>query len=379
MAHQDDKPLPRLFATAARGTEAALRDELRELKFREVRADRGGVHFGGELFEGARACLWLRTALRVLYRLNDFDAPDGGALYEGVRAIDWTPYLTARHTLAVRAVCRDSRLTHSQFIAQKTKDAIVDQIRALQSARPSVDLTDPDVTLFVHLVHDRATVYLDLSGESLHRRGYRTGKRTAPLKENLAAAIVRLSGWDRARPLLDPMCGAGTIPIEAALWARRIAPGLARGRFGFERWACHDAEAAQKTRELREAARGEARREGPEIEGCDVDPEGLLAAEANARAAGVTIAWQRRSVSDLRPKPEGGVIALNPPYGERVLASPDLYRQMAQALERMKGYRIALLAGTPAIGRALRLRPEASRIVYNGAIECRLLVYDLPR
>jgi putative N6-adenine-specific DNA methylase len=379
MIHQEEKPLPRLFATAARGTEAALRDELRELKFREVRADRGGVHFAGELDEGARACLWLRTALRVLYRLATFDAPDGGALYEGVRSIDWTPYLTARHTLAVRAVCRDSRLTHSQFIAQKTKDAIVDQIREVRSARPSVDLTDPDLTLFVHLVRDNATVYLDLSGESLHRRGYRTGKRAAPLKENLAAAIVRLSGWDRARPLLDPMCGAGTIPIEAALWARRIAPGLSRERFGFERWACHDAAAARETRALREAARAEARREGPEIEGSDVDPAALVAAEANAQAAGVTIAWQRRSVSDLRPKPEGGVIVTNPPYGERVLASSDLYQEMAQALSRMKGYRIALLAGTPAITRPLRLRPEASRVVYNGDIECRLLIYDLPR
>jgi 23S rRNA G2445 N2-methylase RlmL len=379
MADPNEKPAPRLFATAARGTEGALRDELRELKFRGVRADRGGVHFAGELEEGARACVWLRTALRVLYRLDVFDAPDGLALYDGVRAIDWAPYLTARHTLAVRAVCRDSQLTHSQFIAQKTKDAIVDQIRDRMSARPSVDLTDPDVTLFVHIVRDRATVYLDLSGESLHRRGYRTDQMTAPLKENLAAAIVRLSGWDRARPLLDPMCGAGTIPIEAALWARRIAPGLSRERFGFERWACHDAEAARQVEAIREAARAEARRDGPEIAGSDVDPGALRAAEANARAAGVTIAWQQRTVSSLGPAPPGGVIVTNPPYGERIEASSELYREMAQAFSRMKGYRIAVLAGTPAIVRPIRWRPEASLVVYNGDIECRLLTYEVPR
>jgi 23S rRNA G2445 N2-methylase RlmL len=379
MVDPPEKPAPRLFATAAQGTEGALRDELRELKFRGVRADRGGVHFAGELDEGARACVWLRTALRVLYRLDAFDAPDAAALYDGVRAIDWTPYFTARHTLAVRAFCRASQLTHSQFVAQKTKDAIVDQIRDRTSARPSVDLADPDVTLFIHIVRDWVTVYLDLSGESLHRRGYRTDQMTAPLKENLAAAIVRLSGWDRARPLLDPMCGAGTIPIEAALWARRIAPGLSRGRFGFERWACHDAEAARQTDAVREAARAEARRDGPEIVGSDVDPGALLAAEANARAAGVTIAWKRQAVSALRPTPAGGVIVTNPPYGERIAASDELYREMAQAFSRMKGYRIAILAGTPAIVRPIRWRPEGSLIVYNGDIECRLLTYEVGR
>jgi putative N6-adenine-specific DNA methylase len=329
--------------------------------------------------EGARACLWLRTALRVLYRLSAFDAPDGGALYEGVRAIDWTPYLTAQHTLAVRAVCRDSHLTHSQFIAQKTKDAIVDQIRDLTSARPSVDLEDPDVTLFVHLVRNRATVYLDLSGESLHRRGYRASTPDAPLKESLAAAIVRLSGWDRKSPLIDPMCGSGTISIEAALWARQIAPGLSRLRFGFERWACHDAEAARRTAELREAARAEARAEGPVIAGADIDPKALIAAEANARAAGVTIALQKRNVADLAPEWPAGVIVTNPPYGERVAACHELYGSMAQAFLRMKGYRLAILAGTPAIVRPIRWRPEVSLIVYNGDIECRLLIYGVPR
>ena len=372
----NDRPL---FATAARGTEGALRDELRELGFRSVRADRGGVHFAGEPeVEGARACLWLRTALRVLFFRATFDAPDGASLYDGVRALDWAPYLSARHTLAVRAVCRDSQLTHSQFIAQKTKDAIVDQLRDRTGARPSVDLEDPDVTLFVHVVRDRATVYLDVSGESLHRRGYRSGTHDAPLKENLAAAVVRLSGWDRESQLIDPMCGSGTIPIEAALWARRIAPGLSRPRFGIERWACHGEREARGLADLRAAARAAALPAGPEIIGADVDPGALLLAEANARAAGVSITLRRRSISELTREAERGFVVVNPPYGERVAASEALYRSMAQALARLRGYQVAILAGTPAMVRPIRWRAESAVAVYNGDIECRLLVFRVP-
>jgi putative N6-adenine-specific DNA methylase len=230
----------RFFATAAKGTEPALRDELRELRLPRVRADRGGVHFEGALEDAARACLWSRVALRVLLEAHTFDAPSGDALYEGVRSIDWTAWLTARTTLAVRATCRSSTLTHSQFVAQRTKDAVVDQLRDRLGARPSVDKEDPDVLLAVHVARDRATLYLDVGGASLHKRGWRARSGEAPLRETLAAAVVRLSGWDRESTLVDPMCGAGTIAIEAAAWAGRVAPGLGRAQFGVERWARHD-------------------------------------------------------------------------------------------------------------------------------------------
>lgn len=370
------EPEPRLFATAARGTEGALRDELRELGFRGVRADRGGVHFAGGLAEGARACLELRTALRVLFRLDVFEAPTGEALYEGIAGIDWRPYLTPRHTLAVRATCRDSALTHSQFIAQKTKDAIVDQLRDLVGARPSVDLADPDLTLFLHLVRDQATVYLDLAGESLHRRGFRARVGEAPLKESLAAAILRLSGWDRASPLVDPMCGSGTIPIEAALWARNIAPGLGRERFGLERWACHDETARRGMVELRAAARAKIRQDGPEIQGSDVDPAVLSSAVESAHKAGVKVAFERRSIAALVPRGPAGALVTNPPYGERLASSEELYRSIDAALARMLGFRIAVLAGSPAIMRAIRRGPRSAQTVYNGDLECRLLIYD---
>ncbi len=164
----------RFFATAAKGTEPALRDELRELRLPRVRADRGGVHFEGDLPDAARACLWSRVALRVLLEVHTFDAPSGEALYEGVRSVDWATWMTARTTLAVRATCRSSRLTHSQFVAQKTKDAVVDRLRDRFGARPSVDREDPDVLLAVHLARDRATLYLDVGGASLHERGWRS-------------------------------------------------------------------------------------------------------------------------------------------------------------------------------------------------------------
>ncbi|MFT3767464.1 MAG: THUMP domain-containing protein [Minicystis sp.] len=378
MAEPSDRPEHILFATAARGTEGAVRDELRELGFRGVRADRGGVHFGRSLDEGFRAALEMRTALRVLMRLATFDAPDEGALYEGVSAIDWRPYLTARHTMAVRAFCRNSRLTHSQFIAQKTKDAVVDQLRARLGARPSVDLDDPDVTLFVHLVNDQATVYLDLSGSSLHRRGWRARALDAPLKESLAAAILRLSGWDRERPLVDPMCGSGTIPIEAALWARQIAPGLARDRFGFERWACHDEAAAKRMTELREQARAKIKSEQPHIVGSDVDLGALSIARENAAAAGVNVTFRRASVRDLGPTKPPGVVVTNPPYGERLEVPEEVYLDLGRAIGRLAGHRVSILAGAPSIVQHVRVRPSKSLVVYNGDIECRLITYDVP-
>ena len=371
-----DSELP-FFATAAKGTEGALRDELRELKFRPVRADRGGVHFGGGRREAMRACLELRTAMRVLARVSTFPAPDGDALYEGVSDIDWTLHVTASHTLAVRASCRSSALTHTQFIAQRTKDAVVDQLRDRTGARPSVDREDPDLQLFVHLVKDVATVYLDLSGESLHRRGYRFDRGEAPLKETLAAAMLRLGGWDRERPLVDPMCGAGTIAIEAAMWAEDFAPGLLRERFGFERWASHDEEMKRGIADLRAAARARVRPHPMLIEASDVDIQSLRDVQENAKRAGVTVTVRRRDVRDLEATSPPGHVVTNPPYDERIEAAPDLHRVMGRAFARLSGHRITVLAGTPAIMHAIPMRPEKSLVVWNGDIECRLLNYSV--
>jgi 23S rRNA G2445 N2-methylase RlmL len=195
----------------------------------------------------------------------------------------------------------------------------------------------------------------------------------------LAAAILQLSGWDRQGPFVDPLCGSGTIAIEAALWARSIAPGLARDRFGFERWACHDEAAARRVAELREQVRAKIVAGGPPIRGSDVDLDALTTARENARAAGVSVEWRRASVRDLAPVGSPGVIVTNPPYGERLPAPDALYQDMARAFDRMRGWRVAILAGAPAIERAMRAvrgRADRALTVFNGDIECRLLVYE---
>lgn len=369
----------RFFATAAKGTEPALRDELRELRLRAVRADRGGVHFEGDMGDAARACLWSRVAVRVLVEVASYEAREGRALYDGARAVDWSAWLTPRTTLAVRANCRSSELTHSQFVAQKTKDAVVDALRDRFGERPSVDRDDPDALLAVHVARDRATLYLDVGGASLHERGWRARAGAAPLRETLAAAVLRLSGWDRERPLVDPMCGAGTLAIEAAAWARRMAPGLSRRRFGFERWASHDDAERRRMASLREEARAAARNagDGPTVFASDVNARSVELTRDNARSAGVELVVQRRDVRDLAPLEPAGFVVSNPPYGERLAADDALYEDLARALHGMHGHTAALLAGTPAIGRAMRREPDRWWILFNGPIECRLLVYTL--
>jgi 23S rRNA G2445 N2-methylase RlmL len=371
----------RFFATAAKGTEPALRDELRELRVRGVRADRGGVHFEGQLGDAARVCLWSRVVARVLLEVASFEARDGDALYDGVRTADWTQWMTPRTTLAVRATCRSGRLTHSQFIAQKTKDAIVDTLRDRVGARPSVDRDDPDVGVAIHIARDRATVYLDVGGASLHERGWRARGGAAPLRENLAAAVIRLSGWDRKQPLLDPMCGAGTLAIEAATLARCIAPGLARARFGFERWADHDDSARAAMREQRQHAR-DARlpdaRDAPTVRASDIDENALERTRENARDAGVDVVVERRDARTLSPLAAPGTVVTNPPYGERLEADRDLFDGLARSFRGLHGHAVALLAGTPAIGRAMGRDPDRWWTLYNGPIECRLLVYAIP-
>jgi 23S rRNA G2445 N2-methylase RlmL len=378
MSDKSRRLQPRFFATAAKGTEPLLRDELSELGLLRVRADRGGVHFGAEPADAYRACLWSRIAQRVLEPLAEFECPDEDALYAGVRTIDWQRVLDAERTLAVRAACRSSRLTHTQYIAQRTKDAVVDQLRERLGARPSVDRVMPDVQLFVHLVKDRATVYLDYSGDSLHEHGFRTQQGTAPIKETLAAALVRYSGWDRASPLVDPMCGSGTLLLEAGLWAAQRAPGLARDSFGFERWADFDASAARAMKELREEAQSLARPLELSLIGSDTDAQVLEAARANAAQAGLRVNLRLAPLSSAAPSADRGGFLVNPPYGERLSRDAELGSQLAAALRRFENYQRGLIVPR---GFELPLRADRFLLVYNGAIECELRRYDaaLPR
>jgi len=373
-----------LFATAPKGTEGALRDELRAHRFRRVRADRGGVHFEGDLVEGARACLHSRVAMRVQLELGRFAARGEEALYEGVRSLDWAPWITARHTLAVSATCRSSALTHSHYIALKTKDAVVDLVREREGARPDVDTRRPDVSVIVRLVNDEATVYLDLSGEPLHRRGYRAVMRDAVMKENLAAAAILLSGWTPEQPFLDPLCGGGTFPIEAAMIARRIPPGLKRA-FAVERSPAWDEAARRAWREVREEARAAVLPASPApISGSDGAADAVAAATENVRAAGLADTVRLR-VADARVLAQefpGTWLFGDPPYAERTAVKPlqlmGFYRQLGEALAAMKGATGVFVSGNDLFQKNFGLKPDMEHSLWNGDIPCKLLRYRVP-
>ncbi len=366
------------LATSIPGTERVLCDELLELGFSGVRFNRGAIPFRGTWREGWRACLVSRIAQRIRVLLHRFPAPDEEALYAGVRAVDWRPFLSWRQTLSVGAVCRASSIRHSGFAALKVKDAIVDQIRGDGGKRPSVSREDPDVRVYLYLLKDRASIYLDLSGESLHRRGYRMETGEAPLRETLAAAILRLSEWDRTAPLVDPLCGSGTIAIEAALWASGRPPGLSRDRFGFERWANFGDKEERMMRELRGELRGGGSGKIPRILASDLDENVLKAGRANARRAGVRISFKHRSVFDLQGDGTRKFLVTNPPYGVRLGTGPDFCRRVGSVFSRLHGWRVCLLAGSPDYERSISLRPHRKIPLPNGDLKCDFLTYEIP-
>jgi 23S rRNA G2445 N2-methylase RlmL len=373
------------FVTCARGTEGALRRELADMRIAGAKGERGGVSFEGPLEMGMRACLHSRVAVRVLAELGSFDAPDADSLYAGTRALPWRDWLTAKSTFAVHASVRDTpELMHSGFVALKTKDAVADALRDAYGARPDVDAKSPDVSIVVHLAAAKASVFLNLAGEALHRRGYRVAMVDAPLKETLAASVLLLGGARGDAPFIDPMGGSGTLAIEHALAARGIAPGLRR-RFGFERWPTLPSEARLAWERLRaeaeQVAEDALRQTFPQPIVCaDTDEKALTAARQNAAAAFVddAIAFERADVATLERRWPVATLATNPPYGER-LKPADLeatYRAMGRAFERLAGWRVIVLSGNRATERAIRRKPAVSHRLWNGAIEARLLRYD---
>lgn len=367
------------FANAIPGTEGVLCEELRDLGFASVRLNRGGIPFRGTLHEGFRACLASRIAQRIQLLMGRFPAPQKDALYAGVRQLEWERYLTPAQTLTVKAVCRGSVLTHSGFVGLTVKDAIVDRIRAHHGSRPSIDREDADIRVFLHLANNKATVYLDLSGEPLHRRGYRTATGDAPLRETLAAALLRMAAWDRKTTLIDPLCGSGTLAIEAAMWAGNLAPGLSRSRFGFERWACFSAQDAICLRELCGRLRASVAPPAVRILATDCDPDVLHMAKKNARCAGVKLAMRQQDVlKDFQPPSARALVITNPPYGVRLDKDPLFARKLMAVFSRCHGCRVAVLAGHPDFEREMSLRTVKRIPLKNGNLDCTFLIYDIP-
>ncbi|MDA8414244.1 MAG: THUMP domain-containing protein [Desulfobacteraceae bacterium] len=368
------------FAAVPRGAEEIAAAELQALGISGTQVGRGGVAFVTDRAGIYRANLWLRTASRVLLQLAVFPCATPAELYGGVHAIDWTELITPEMTLAVDCSLRDSALTHSGFVALKTKDAIVDRIREACGSRPNVDTASPDVRINVHLHRNVCTVSLDSSGDPLDRRGYRLEHNEAPLRETLAAAVVALTGWDGSMPLADPMCGSGTIPIEAALVAGRVAPGLQRA-FGFQRWLDFDAEIWERL--LKEADSGIRKLPVGLITGYDQDSRALKLASRNAAKAGFEgqLHFFHAALDTFQPEGDTGVVIINPPYGKRLGEEDELkelYCQIGDIMKkRCRGWTGYVLTGNLELAKYIGLKASRRFVLFNGAIECRLLKYEL--
>lgn len=383
---RQSEPMNSLFASTARGLEELLKTELENLGAQECRIVQGGVHFEADTALVYQSLMWSRLASRILLPLSECNVYSDLDLYLGVQAIDWTQVLAEGATFAVHFNGLNDTIRNSQYGAMKVKDAIVDCFTRKNLPRPSVDRDQPDLRINVWLNNDVASIALDLSGDGLHQRGYRDKTGRAPIKENLAAAIVLRSGWKPGTPLVDPMCGSGTLLIEAAMMATDKAPGLFRQHWGFTGWAGHD-ETLWKT--VRDDALARAKRGLIEYTarfyGSDIDARVIERAKTNARRAGLAdiIVFSVGDVGQLKnPEPEAtGVIISNPPYGERLESEPALIALHSVlgrvAKQGFPGWGLSLFSASPALLSCLQLRADRQFSAKNGPLDCVQKNYQL--
>jgi 23S rRNA (guanine2445-N2)-methyltransferase / 23S rRNA (guanine2069-N7)-methyltransferase len=375
------------IATAPVGAASVLAEELVQFGASDIRERSHDVKFQGALEVGYRACLWSRTATRVLLSLGSIDASSSKNVYDAVKRIDWRDHLAPGATLACDCSGGNESIRHTIYGSQLLKDAVVDNLRDATGERPNIKPERPDVLLHLHVEGPTALLSVDFSGESLHRRGYRSEGGRAPLKENVAAAVLLRAGWpsvcEQGGLLVDPMCGSGTFLTEGALIAADAAPALDRDYFGFTGWRGHEAQLWERLREEARARRG-ARLVRRCILGSDIDPDAVRMAIANGEQAGVS-GWlhvEKRSLSEIvRPSGEVGLIVTNPPYGERIGSEsglPALYSELGATLrDRFQGWQAAILTGNPPLARNLGIYAKRTHRFYNGTIECRLLRFEL--
>lgn len=383
----DSDDMNALFASTARGLEELLKSELESLGAQSCTVVQGGVHFEGDNRLLYRSLLWSRLASRILLPLNEFKVHSDLDLYLGVQAIDWSTVFSIDKTFAVHFTGTNEDIRNSQYGALKVKDAIVDSFTRKTGQRPDVAKQQPDIRVNVFLQRDTASVSLDLSGEGLHQRGYRDLAGLAPLKENLAAAIVLRSGWQNGTPLVDPMCGSGTLLIEAAMIASDRAPGLHRTHWGFNAWLKHDAELWREvTSEAQQRARQGLQTTTSRFFGSDNDRRVIDIAKANARRAGVAelISFGVKDAAQLQnPLPEGpkGTVISNPPYGERLESEPALIALHNMLGRKMKsdfgGWQLSLFSASPELLSCLQLRAERQFKAKNGPLDCVQKNYQL--
>ena len=361
------------FATSPRGLESLLAAELAPLGAQGVQEVPGGVAFAGDWRVCYLANLWSRLASRILWRVGEFDYASETDIHEAARKVDWMRLFAVDRSLRVNVSAQKSPLKSLDFATLRIKDAVCDRFRETQGSRPNVDRADPDVRVHAFLEAARGAFYLDTSGEPLFKRGWRAGAIEAPLRENLAAGIILLSGWKPEEPLLDPMCGGATLLVEAAAMARGRPPG-ARRAFGFEKLKIFDSN-------LWTRMKADERTTKPvklQIFGSDNDPRVLGDARRNIAAAGVDRWVQLEQVDILdRPAPApAGVMVANPPYGERIGSKEELaefYPKLGSVLKKnYPGWRCHFFTADLRLPKLLRLQPSRRVPLYNGALECRL-------
>lgn len=369
------------FASTARGLVDPLEIELKDLGLKILEKTAGGVYFESN-WEGCyKANLCSRLASRILKPILDFTAYQPEELYNQILRHDFTKYIKPNQTISIDVSVKESKMRDQRFIAMKIKDAVVDQFRDKFGVRPDVDNYNPALRIVVRCVKNQFNVSVDTTGDSLFMRGYRREVGEAPMKENLAAGLVKLSEWDGKSPIVDFMCGSGTFLIEAAMMAKNIAPGINRKRFGFQNLLNFDKEAWDNV--VQEALDAEKEEIDFKFYGFDIDNKVLKSAKDNAREAGVddVIEFKKESVATVEPPVESGLVIVNPPYGARIGDEDnlrDVYRDLGYTLKhRFKGWNAWILSGNKDLIADLKLKSTRKHFVFNGNIECRFLKYSM--
>jgi len=367
-----------MIAKTFQGLEEILAEELTTLGANDIQIGRRMVSFTGDKRMMYKANFCLRTAIRILKPIKNFTAKDADEVYNQIQAIPWEEYLDVNKTFAIDAVVFSEEFRHSKFVSYKVKDAIVDYFREKTGKRPSVRINNPDVLLNIHIAHTTCTLSLDSSGESLHRRGYRQEQVDAPLNEVLAAGMLLMTGWRGECDLIDPMCGSGTIPIEAALIARNIAPGVFRKGFAFEKWVDFDSEMFDEIYN----DDSQEREFTHKIYGYDNSPKANEIATHNIKAAGGSknVTLKLQPFQQFEQPQEKSIIVMNPPYGERISTNDllGLYQMIGERLKHaFVGNEAWVLSYREECFDQIGLKPSKKVPLFNGALECEFRKYEI--
>jgi putative N6-adenine-specific DNA methylase len=361
------------------GMEAVLAGELSELGAGDVKLLNRAVSFTGDKQMMYRANFHLRTALKILVPIHEAELKDQNQLYDYVRTISWEKYIGVDDTLAVEVALKSDLYTHSQYVAQKIKDAVVDQFRDKYGRRPSVDLDAPNLRINAYLRNNTITLSIDSSGDPLYKRGYRFRQGLAPLNEVLAAGLIKLTGWNGEVPLVDFMCGSGTIPIEAAMLASKIPPGALGRNYGFQKWKDYDRESFH---EIAREKNWFAKPGNVTVYASDISSEAVKLSMDHARNArvGDKIRFETCDFRNYNPPVQPGLVLINPPYGERIVPEDinTLYTGIGDKLKKnFEGFSAWIFSGNPGAFKHVGLKPSKKIPLYNGQLECRLLCYTL--